>query len=500
YTYTLNNGTNGDGGSSVQKLAEGEHYDEVFSVTVSDGHGGETTQNITITVHGTNDAPTAKDNAGSVVEDDRTSTTEGHTTSDGNILANDDDIDNGHTLTIAEVEGSAANVGKATNGEYGTVTISENGTYKYDLANDDPRVQALAEGETLTDTFRITTTDEHGATVNETLTITITGTNDAPEISVITGSVTEDVTLTSSGNIITEHVTDLDATDTHTIIKVDGAESKVGQEITGTYGTIVINTDGSYTYTLNNDADSVQSLGEGESHDEIFSVTVSDGHGGEATQNITITVNGTNDAPTAAHNAGSVVEDTRVSVTDTDGVNTDGNILANDDDIDNGHTLTIAEVEGSAANVGTSVDGTYGKVTINADGTYTYELNNGADNVQALRVGQTVTDTFDVVVTDEHGAAATETLTITITGTNDAPKISLTGTDHDSAALTETNASLTESGTLTLTDIDVKDTVSTVKVDSIVKGGTYAGTLPTDGVLKDMLSISNGALTDSETG
>ena len=80
------------------------------------------------------------------------------------------------------------------------------------------------------------------------------------------------------------------------------------------------------------------------------------------------------------------------------------------------------------------------------------------------------------------------------------PKISLTGTDRDNASLTETNASLTESGTLTLTDIDVKDAVSTVKVDSIVKGGTYAGTLPTDGVLKDMLSISNGALTDSETG
>ena len=139
-------------------------------------------------------------------------------------------------------------------------------------------------------------------------------------------------------------------------------------------------------------------------------------------------------------------------------------------------------------------------MTINADGTYKYDLNNTDPNVQALRVDQTVTDTFDVVVTDEHGAAATETLTITITGTNDAPEISLTGTDHDSAALTETNASLTESGTLTLTDIDVKDAVSTVKVDSIVKGGTYAGTLPTDGVLKEMLSISDGALTDGETG
>ncbi|MCQ4765525.1 VCBS domain-containing protein, partial [Cloacibacillus evryensis] len=155
---------------------------------------------------------------------------------------------------------------------------------------------------------------------------------------------------------------------------------------------------------------------------------------------------------------------------------------------------------GSAANVGTSVDGTYGKVTINADGTYKYDLNNTDPNVQALRVGQTVTDTFDVVVTDEHGAAVTETLTITITGTNDAPKISVGTGDSDSAALAETNSSLTESGTLTLTDIDVKDAVSTVKVDSIVKGGTYAGTLPTDGVLKDMLSISNGALTDSETG
>ena len=503
YTYTLNNDAD-----SVQSLGEGETHDEIFSVTVSDGHGGEATQDITITVNGTNDAPTAKDNAGSVVEDDRTSTTESHTTSDGNILANDDDIDNGHTLTIAEVEGSAANVGKATNGEYGTVTISENGTYKYDLANDDPRVQALAEGETLTDTFRITTTDEHGATVNETLTITITGTNDAPEISVITGSVTEDVTLTSSGNVITEHVTDLDATDTHTIIKVDGAESKVGQEITGTYGTIVINTDGSYTYTLNNDADSVQSLGEGETHDEIFSVTVSDGHGGEATQDITITVNGTNDAPTAKDNAGSVVEDDRTSTTESH-TTSDGNILANDNDIDKGAVLNVSQVEGSTANVGHEVTGTYGKVTINADGTYTYELNNGADNVQALRVGQTVTDAFDVVVTDEHGATVTETLTITITGTNDRPTIGVAAGTGDSAAADVIEGNIDPSvdkaeaiGTLTFSDIDLGDTVKVTKLAlsdaDFTISGPQDGLISTRAELYDMLTLTDTTFTTAD--
>ena len=43
--------------------------------------------------------------------------------------------------------------------------------------------------------------------------------------------------------------------------------------------------------------------------------------------------------------------------------------------------------------------------------------------MQALAQGETVTDTFNVQVTDEHGATATQPVTVTVTGHNDAPVI-----------------------------------------------------------------------------
>ena len=51
-------------------------------------------------------------------------------------------------------------------------------------------------------------------------------------------------------------------------------------------------------------------------------------------------------------------------------------------------------------------------------------------------------------------------MTITITGTNDAPVITVGDGDSAAATLCETNAGLTTSGTLTVTDADVTDTVT----------------------------------------
>ncbi|WP_414889611.1 VCBS domain-containing protein, partial [Pseudomonas chlororaphis] len=57
---------------------------------------------------------------------------------------------------------------------------------------------------------------------------------------------------------------------------------------------------GQWTYTLANGTDgvasAVQSLKAGESHNEVFSVQVSDGLGGVDTQLVTVTVTGSNDA------------------------------------------------------------------------------------------------------------------------------------------------------------------------------------------------------------
>ncbi|WP_455965194.1 VCBS domain-containing protein, partial [Cloacibacillus porcorum] len=130
--------------------------------------------------------------------------------------------------------------------------------------------------------------------------------------------------------------------------------------------------------------------------------------------------------------------------------------------------------------------------------------------MQALRVGEEITDeVFHITVKDEYGAAApNQTLTIKIIGTNDKPEIDCRkeNSDSDSADLTESDAGLTESGHLTLTDVDIKDTVSTqlesVDIDHV--NSTYKGDLPKDldlNALQGMLNLSNGTIAnDSNTG
>ncbi|MFY3312028.1 VCBS domain-containing protein, partial [Achromobacter ruhlandii] len=60
-------------------------------------------------------------------------------------------------------------------GAHGSFSIDANGNWTYTLDNTDPKVQALAVGEKLTETFTVTAADGTQSTV----TVTINGTNDA---------------------------------------------------------------------------------------------------------------------------------------------------------------------------------------------------------------------------------------------------------------------------------------------------------------------------------
>ncbi|WP_414929481.1 VCBS domain-containing protein, partial [Pseudomonas sp. IT-P74] len=111
-----------------------------------------------------------------------------------------------------------------------------------------------------------------------------------------------------------------------------------------------VDTTGQWTYTLANGSDgvasAVQSLKAGESHNEVFTVQVSDGLGGVDTQLVTVTVTGSNDAPVlsfvAGNEAGAVQEDGTLSV----------NGQFNSADIDHDATATWS-INGSST-------GTYG--------------------------------------------------------------------------------------------------------------------------------------------
>src|SRR5262249_29431325 len=91
---------------------------------------------------------------------------------------------------------------------------------------------------------------------------------------------------------------------------------------------------------------------------------------------------------------------------------TSGNVLANDTDPAGGG-LTVSTVNGTAANVGTTIHLASGALlTVNADGSYTYDPN-GAFNY--LASGQSATDSFTYTATDALGTQSnTATVSITI--------------------------------------------------------------------------------------
>ena len=421
YSYTLNNNL-----YAVQSLGAGETLTDTFTYTVTDSHGAIGSNTLTVTIHGTNDAPTVAAAIASVAEDAQTTAT--------GTLPTPLDMDTHDSVSFLAQNG--------TPGTYGTLTLNADGSYAYVLNNTSPTVQGLGVGETLTDTFTYTVTDNHGATASNTLTVTIHGTNDAPTVAAAAASVTEDTQITTSGTLPTPQ--DTDTHDTVSFVAQSGTP--------GTYGTFTLNADGSYTYVLNNSLSAVQSLGVGETLTDTFTYTVSDGHGGTASNTLTVTISGTNDAPTVAAAAASVTEDTQISASGT---------LPQPQDTDLHDTVAFTPKAGEA--------GTYGSLTLNADGSYTYTLNNASPLVQGLGAGETVADTFTYTASDGHGGTASNTLTVTISGTNDAPTVAAA-----TASVAE-DTQISASGTLPQPqDTDIRDTVAFTPLSNAA--GTY-GTL-----------------------
>ncbi|MFN9917499.1 MAG: VCBS domain-containing protein, partial [Pirellulaceae bacterium] len=170
--------------------------------------------------------------------------------------------------------------------------------------------------------------------------------------------------------------------------------------MTGTYGSITIAADGSYTYTVDNSNTAVQALRlTGQTLSETFTYRMADTAGLNALATVTITIQGANDTPVAFDDTNIAVEAGGLA-NGTAGTNPTGNVLTNDTDVDAGDTKTVTAVAaGSVANpigsVGSSVTGTYGSITIAADGSYTYTVDNSNTTVQALRLtGQTLSETF----------------------------------------------------------------------------------------------------------
>ena len=317
WTYTPNNGYSGT---------------DSFTVTVSDGREGTATSTISITVKEKPNTPPTVDSY--------SKETNFQSIVNGKVIGQDND---GDTLTYT----------KETNPAHGSVSVNEDGTWIY----------SPNPGFSGTDSFKVTVSDGRGGTATSTITITVKDRVVAPNTppTVVNYSIETNFETAVSG-------------------KVTGQDSD-GDALTYTkntdpdHGTVIIATDGSWTYTPN----------PGYSGTDSFKVTVSDGRGGTATSTITITVKDRVVAPNTPPTVGNYTKETNFETA------VSGNVIGQDSD---GDALTYTK----------NTNPTHGTVTVATDGNWTFTPDSGFSG----------TDSFKVTVSDGREGTATSTITITV--------------------------------------------------------------------------------------
>jgi hypothetical protein len=190
----------------VQFTDDGDQTAPSLNVSVSDGEFATDPVAVEIIDFiNTNDPPMAIADSGAGFDTDEV--TAFTATS---VLENDTDPDipePGDTLTVTQVNGQAIDAGPVTLESGALVTFAGDGTFEYDPNG---QFTELAEGVTGTDTFTYTISDAAGATDTATVTIGITGINDAPTLDTnrLATSVGGTVVLTTNNIAVTDPDTD----------------------------------------------------------------------------------------------------------------------------------------------------------------------------------------------------------------------------------------------------------------------------------------------------
>ena len=350
--------------------------DRVITVTqIKDSggiaNGGEDTTALliasTVTVSPVNDAAVITGSSSAALTETNAAQSTG-----GTLVATDPDSSN---LFVAQ-----SNVAGSNN--YGAFSIGTDGVWTYTMnsAHDE-----FVAGIDYTDSVTVTTADG----TSQLITITITGTDDTTVISgTSSAALTETNAAQSTGGTLV--ATDPDSSNLFV------AQSNVAGS--NNYGLFSIGTDGVWTYTMSSAHDEFVA---GTDYIDSLTVTTADG----SSQLITATITGSNDTATVSSDSQAVSEGNLAS-----DLNTSGSLSITDGDTGEAHSVPQM-----------ATAGTYGIFAIDTDGAWTYS-GNGAHN--ELTAGQVVSDVFTVVSQD---GSASGTVTITITGSNDAPIITSNG-------------------------------------------------------------------------
>ncbi|MGI2040529.1 retention module-containing protein, partial [Shewanella frigidimarina] len=295
----------------------------------------------------------------------------------GNVLGNDTDADSDLSVVTFEVDGQTYPAGTEVTLEGGVLIINEDGSYTF------------TPNENWNGTVPVITyTTNTGVTA--TLTIEVTPVDDVSVLVNDSNTVAEDTVAT--GNVL-DNDTDAESDLSVVTIEVDGQTYPAGTEVTLEGGVLIINEDGSYTFTPNENWNGTV---------PVIIYTTNTG----VTATLTIEITPVEDPTVTVNDVVTVSEDTPAS----------GNVLDNDSDPDSDLSVVTFEVDGQTYPAGTEVTLEGGILIINEDGSYTFTPNENWNGTVP-------------VITYTTNTGVTATLTIEVTPTNDAPTIDVVAND-----------------------------------------------------------------------
>ncbi|WP_433912138.1 retention module-containing protein [Pseudomonas vranovensis] len=316
--------------------------------------------------------------------------------------------------------------------------------------------------------------------------------------------------LTLSGNVLTNDVQGADRVPTGPI---------TAGTFVGTYGTLVLAADGSYTYTLNTADPDFINLHGGGNGVETFTYTLTDADGDVSSANLVLNVSNLNDpvelnglsinggelvlfeknlAAGSSPDAAALTQSGTFTVTAADGLQSlsVGGINVISAGVVNGFPQTLTTALGNTL----TING-YNPAT--GEVTYSYTLN-GSEAHAAGNGSNSLGESFNVVATDTDGSSASMSIDVSIV--DDVPTAA-----GDTNAVTATEKQLTLTGNVLTNDVQGADRVPTGPITAGTFVGTY-GTLvlaadgsytytldPTDTDFKNLHGGGNGTETFTYT-
>ena len=354
-------------------------------VTVTDSGSLSASQDFTLTVNNVNDAPTE----GTAIADQ----TANEDAAFSFTFAQDAfaDEDEGEILTYSATLADGSALPSWLSFDGATRTFS--GT----PANED--VGSLE--------VRVTATDSSSESASQDFTLSVNNVNDAPQFvegtNTYTGSVTEDETLTATGNIL---FSDDDDADSAIGIFHEGSEVT---SVSGDYGRFDFTISGdtiTWTYTLDNTLAAVQVLNAGDTLPDSLAITLRDDEGAESdSQTLSITINGANE----------------ISVSSVFTQSSETAIYEQGDNTISGSLIFTDSLSQSATAIADTYSGTYGTLTLSGDGSYSYERTASeatfdGDSDGAFVSGESLSDTISLRTTASNGEIVSTDITFTING------------------------------------------------------------------------------------